>query len=137
MVIYEEIINYQLFKELSFTLHFGNSRLQRTMIELVNFQCIPNNDTLLNMLNFQLLSRSHAQIILQRLQAELEDLQGKLANMETQHNVCSRKCSLTPGSLKVSLLLVNECNFYLPLGDVFKNKELQTLVYKTQSYYKQ
>ncbi|XP_032887141.1 coiled-coil domain-containing protein 150 isoform X1 [Amblyraja radiata] len=44
--------------------------------------------------------KSHAQIILQRLQAELEDLQGKLANMEAQHNVCSRKCSPTPGSLK-------------------------------------
>ncbi|XP_078267090.1 coiled-coil domain-containing protein 150-like isoform X2 [Rhinoraja longicauda] len=31
--------------------------------------------------------KSHAQILLQRLQAELEDLQGKLANMEAQHSI--------------------------------------------------
>ncbi|XP_078267093.1 coiled-coil domain-containing protein 150-like isoform X5 [Rhinoraja longicauda] len=35
--------------------------------------------------------KSHAQILLQRLQAELEDLQGKLANMEAQHSIQLRK----------------------------------------------
>ncbi|XP_051874578.1 coiled-coil domain-containing protein 150 [Pristis pectinata] len=31
--------------------------------------------------------KSHAQIVLQRLHSELEDLQGKLANMEAQHSI--------------------------------------------------
>uniref|UniRef100_UPI00398F8097 coiled-coil domain-containing protein 150 isoform X2 n=1 Tax=Pristiophorus japonicus TaxID=55135 RepID=UPI00398F8097 len=60
----------------------SHTKLQQT-VEKLQIE-LGQRDTEINGLQRD---KSHAQMILQRLQAELEDLQGKLATMETQHNI--------------------------------------------------
>ncbi|XP_067851439.1 coiled-coil domain-containing protein 150 [Heptranchias perlo] len=60
----------------------SHTKLQQT-VEKLQIE-LGQRDTEINGLQRD---KSHSQIILQGLQAELEDLQGKLATMETQHNI--------------------------------------------------